>query len=66
MGPSIKYVTLEGEGSEKVLQFLTGGGSKSMTFVSCILKVFSYIYMYEKTFKSVIMKPNFESDVFLL
>ena len=29
-GPSIKYVTLEGEGSEKVWQFVTGGGVKSM------------------------------------
>ena len=36
MGPSIKYVTLQGEGSEKVWQFVTGGGERScdVTLVS--------------------------------
>jgi len=44
MGPSIKYVTLDwGRGSEKVWQFMTGGGGKE--HVTSHLSIFlSYIW----------------------
>ena len=50
MGPSIKYVTLEGEGSEKVWQIMTEGGVQEHV-TSPFLK------------KIIHMKPKIESDV---
>ena len=41
--PSIKYVTLEGEGSEKVWQFVTGGGGQEHV-TSRLYKFLSYIW----------------------
>jgi len=43
-GPSIKYVTLErGRGSEKVWQFVTGGGGQEHV-TSRLYKFLSYIW----------------------
>jgi len=39
--PSIKYVTLDGEGLEKVWQFVTGGGVQE--HVTSHFKTISYI-----------------------